>query len=148
MRELKGKSLIEIPNKYIAFDIETTGLDSMYDEIIEIGAIKIEDGKEIETFSTLIKPEYEIDEFITELTGITNEMVMDAPKINEVLPKFMDFIKDSVILGHNVNFDINFIYDKLKVRLTAKFDNNEGSFHFNPAFGFLFNLNQIADFLK
>lgn len=59
MRELKGKSLIEIPNKYIAFDIETTGLDPMYDEIIEIGAIKIEDGKEIETFSTLIKPEYE-----------------------------------------------------------------------------------------
>lgn len=113
MRELKGKSLIEIPNKYIAFDIETTGLDPMYDEIIEIGAIKIEDGKEIETFSTLIKPEYEIDEFITELTGITNEMVMDAPKINEVLPKFMDFINDSVILGHNVNFDINFIYDNL-----------------------------------
>lgn len=113
MRKLKGKSLIEIPNKYIAFDIETTGLDPMYDEIIEIGAIKIEDGKEIETFSTLIKPEYEIDEFITELTGITNEMVMDAPKINEVLPKFMDFIKDSVILGHNVNFDINFIYDNL-----------------------------------
>lgn len=113
MRELKGKSLIEIPNKYIAFDIETTGLDPMYDEIIEIGAIKIEDGKEIETFSTLIKPEYEIDEFITELTGITNEMLMNAPKINEVLPKFMDFIKGSVILGHNVNFDINFIYDNL-----------------------------------
>lgn len=113
MRGLKGKSLIEIPNKYIAFDIETTGLDPMYDEIIETGAIKIEDGKEIETFSTLIKPKYEIDEFITQLTGITNEMVMDAPKINEVLPKFMDFIKDSVILGHNVNFDINFIYDNL-----------------------------------
>jgi len=56
LRELKGKSLIEIPNKYIAFDIETTGLDSMYDEIIEIGAIKIEDGKKIEIFSTLIKP--------------------------------------------------------------------------------------------
>ena len=113
MRELKGKSLIEIPNKYIAFDIETTGLDPMYDEIIEIGAINIEDGKEIGTFSTLIKPEYKIDEFITELTGITNEMVMDAPKINEVLPKFMNFIKGSVILGHNVNFDINFIYDNL-----------------------------------
>ena len=75
MRELKGKSLIEIPNKYIAFDIETTGLDPAYGEIIEIGAIKIENDKEIETFCILIKPEYEIDEFITELTGITNEMV-------------------------------------------------------------------------
>ena len=113
MRELKGKSLIEIPNKYIAFDIETTGLDPMYDEIIEIGAIKIENGKEIETFNTLIKPEYEIDEFITELTGITNEMLKNAPPIDEVLPKFMTFIKDSIILGHNVNFDINFIYDNL-----------------------------------
>lgn len=113
MRELKGKSLIEIPNKYIAFDIETTGLDPMYDEIIEIGAIKIENGKEIETFNTLIKPEYEIDEFITELTGITNEMLKNAPLIDEVLPKFMTFIKDSIILGHNVNFDINFIYDNL-----------------------------------
>ena len=109
MRELKGKSLIEFPNKYIAFDIETTGLDPMYDEIIEIGAIKIENGKEIETFSTLIKPEYEINDFITELTGITNEMVQNAPKINEVLTRFMDFIKDSIILGHNINFDINFI---------------------------------------
>ena len=113
MRELKGKSLIEFPNKYIAFDIETTGLDPMYDEIIEIGAIKIENGKEIETFSTLIKPEYEINDFITELTGITNEMVQNAPKINEVLTRFMDFIKDSIILGHNINFDINFIYDNL-----------------------------------
>ena len=110
MRELKRKSLIEIPNKYIAFDIETTGLDSMYDEI---GAIKIENEKEIETFNSLIKPEYEIDEFITELTGITNEMLKNAPPIDEVLPKFMTFIKDSIILGHNANFDINFIYDKL-----------------------------------
>ena len=76
MRELKRKSLIEIPNKYIAFDIETTGLDSMYDEI---GAIKIENEKEIETFNSLIKPEYEIDEFITELTGITNEMLKNVP---------------------------------------------------------------------
>ena len=79
MGELKGKSLIEIPNKYIAFDIETTGLDPAYGEIIEIGAIKIENGKEIETFNTLIKPEYEIDEFITELTGITNEMLKNVP---------------------------------------------------------------------
>lgn len=112
-REQKGKSLIEIPNKYIAFDIETTGLDSIYDEIIEIGAIKIEDNKEVEIFNTLIKPKYGIDGFITELTGITNEMVKDAPSINEILPEFMNFIKDSIILGHNVNFDINFIYDNL-----------------------------------
>ena len=113
LREQKGNSLIEFPNKYIAFDIETTGLDPMYDEIIEIGAIKIENGKEVEVFSTLVKPKYEIDEFISELTGITNEMVKESPSIDAVLPKFIDFIKDSIILGHNVNFDINFIYDNL-----------------------------------
>ncbi len=112
-REFKGNSLIEIPNEYVAFDIETTGLDSMYDEIIEIGAIKVENGKEMDRFNTLIKPVCKINEFITELTGITNQMVESAPTINEVLPEFMKFIGQSIILGHNVNFDINFIYDNL-----------------------------------
>ena len=114
LREQKGKSLIDIPNNYVVFDIETTGLDPEFDEIIEIGAVKIKDGIKIDTFNSLIKPEYEIDEFITELTGITNEMVENAPSIDEVLPKFMDFIKDYIIIGHNVNFDINFFYDNLK----------------------------------
>ena len=114
LREQKGKSLIDIPNNYVVFDIETTGLDPEFDEIIEIGAVKIKDGIKIDTFNSLIKPEYEIDEFITELTGITNEMVENAPSIDEVLPKFMDFIRDYIIIGHNVNFDINFIYDNLE----------------------------------
>ena len=114
LREQKGNSLIDIPNNYVVFDIETTGLDSEFDEIIEIGAVKIKDGIKIDTFNSLIKPEYEIDEFITELTGITNEMVENAPSIDEVLPKFMDFIKGYIIIGHNVNFDINFIYDNLE----------------------------------
>lgn len=112
-RELKGKSLIECPKKYVAFDIETTGLDSQYDEIIELGAIKIENGKEIAVYHTLVKPENELDEFITELTGITNEMLKEAPTIREVLPNLINFIEDSIVLGHNVNFDINFIYDNL-----------------------------------
>lgn len=114
LREQKGKSLIDIPNNYVVFDIETTGLDPEFDEIIEIGAVKIKDGIKIDTFNSLIKPEYEIDEFITELTGITNVMVENAPSIDEVLPKFMDFIRDYIIIGHNVNFDINFIYDNLE----------------------------------
>lgn len=113
IRNEKGKSLIEVPNRYVVFDIETTGLDPMYDEIIEIGAIKVVEGNIVDTFSTFIKPKYEIPEFITELTGITNDMVKDAPKIKDVLPMFIDFIKDDVLVGHNVNFDINFIYDNL-----------------------------------
>lgn len=116
----KGKSLIHIPNSYIIFDIETTGLDPRYNEIIEIAAIKIVNNMKVDTFSTLVKPEYEVKGYITKLTGITNEMLNKAPLLNEVLPDFIKFIGEDIIVGHTVNFDINFIYDnseKLKLPL-------------------------------
>ncbi len=109
----KGKSLIEILDNYIVFDIETTGLDSSYDEIIEIAALKVKNNKVISQFHSLIKPTQEIDEYITELTGITNEMVADAPSIQQILPKFVEFVGNDILVGHNVNFDINFVYDYL-----------------------------------
>lgn len=112
-RALKGKSTIDLLNDYIVFDIETTGLDSSYDEIIEIGAIKVKNNKIISKFNSLVKPQNEIEEYITELTGITNEMVKDAPTIEEILPDFMNYIGSNILIGHNVNFDINFIYDNL-----------------------------------
>ena len=108
----KGKSLLDFPSNYVLFDIETTGLDPEYDEIIEIGAIKVDNNKVMDEFHSLIKPDNEIDEFITNLTGITNEMVENAPNIEEVLPNFINFIGDEILIGHNVNFDINFVYDK------------------------------------
>ena len=108
----KGKSLLDFPSNYVLFDIETTGLDPEYDEIIEIGAIKVDNNKVMDEFHSLIKPDNEIDEFITNLTGITNEMVENAPNIEEVLPNFINFIGDEIFIGHNVNFDINFVYDK------------------------------------
>ena len=112
-RTLKGKSTIDLLSDYIVFDIETTGLDSSYDEVIEIGAIKVKKNKTVSKFNSLVKPKNEVDEYITELTGITNEMVKDAPTIEEVLPDFMDYIGNDILIGHNVNFDINFIYDNL-----------------------------------
>lgn len=112
-RTLKGKSTIDLLSDYIVFDIETTGLDTSYDEVIEIGAIKVKNNKTVSKFNSLVKPKNEIDEYITELTGITNEMVKDAPAIEEVLPDFMDYIGNDILIGHNVNFDINFIYDNL-----------------------------------
>lgn len=112
-RTLKGKSTIDLLSDYIIFDIETTGLDSSYDEIIEIGAIKVKNNKIVSKFNSLVKPKNEIDEYITELTGITNEMVKDAPTIEEILPDFMNYIGNDILIGHNVNFDINFIYDNL-----------------------------------
>ncbi|KYG92335.1 hypothetical protein A0U40_05170 [[Bacillus] sp. KCTC 13219] len=111
VREHKGKSLISFPESFCVIDIETTGLDSRFDEIIEIAAIKVENGQIVEERSSLVKPSEEIDEYITELTGISNEMVVNENPINIVLDDFMDFWKGYTLVGHNVNFDINFLYD-------------------------------------
>lgn len=112
-REFKGYSIIDYPDSYTVIDIETTGLSYDYDEIIEISAIKFVNGLETEKFSTLVKPIQEIDDFITKLTGITNEMVKNAPSIESAILDFYNFIKDDILVGYNINFDINFIYDNL-----------------------------------
>ena len=111
IRVNKGKSLLSLLNDYTVIDIETTGLSSEWDEIIEISALKISNGEIVDKFSTLIKPNEEISDFIAELTGITNDMVKDAPLVEDVIKPFQEFIGDSVLVGHNVNFDINFLYD-------------------------------------
>lgn len=110
-REHKGMSLLEFPDNYVVFDLETTGFDSQYDDILEIAAIRVENEKIVDKFSTLVNPEHPIDEFITDLTGITDNMVKDAPAIETVLPQFLSFVGNSVLVGHNVGFDIRFIYD-------------------------------------
>lgn len=121
----KGKSLVEFPTNYIVFDIETTGLSNKWDEIIEISAIKIKDGIPSDDFNSLIKPENPISEFITELTGISNDMVSTAPLIKDVLPKFLDFVGNSILVGHNVNFDINFVYNACAKHLNGSLLSND-----------------------
>lgn len=129
MREFKGNNLLALPNSYIVIDTETTGLDYSRCHIIEISAIKYEAGAAVDSFSTLVQPplceywystenpdrfhvvEKYVDDFISDLTGITNEMLSSAPSPTEVMPKFLDFIGDAILIGHNVNFDINFLYD-------------------------------------
>lgn len=123
-REYKGKSQLELIDDYVVIDLETTGLDPTWDEIIEIGAVKISDGKIVNQYNTLVKPINEIDDFISELTGITNDMLLDAPAITEVLPGFIDFIENSIVIGHNVNFDINFIYDNCISANNSPFKND------------------------
>lgn len=110
-RAEKGKSLVDFPEDYVVIDIETTGLSPRYDAIIELAAIKVNENIEVDRFSSLVNPGFKIDPFISELTGITNEMLQGAEKIESVLPKFLDFIGNFHLVGHNVNFDINFIYD-------------------------------------
>lgn len=143
----KGQSLILFPDDYIVIDIETTGLDPDYCSIIEVGAIRIQNRQIMDTFSSLIKPQNYvvvmqqdknnddyiihngetvrfIDKFISELTGITNRMLANAPSEQEVLPNFFNFIGDSVLVGHNVNFDINFLYDRRMSLFSKPLNNN------------------------
>lgn len=110
----KGRSILGLFDRYVALDLETTGLDPVLDEIIEVCAIRYEKGAPVDRFETLVKPEDEIDEFITELTGITNEMVAGAPTFGEVAKRFLKFVGNDIIVGHNISFDIAFLYDALE----------------------------------
>lgn len=123
-REFKGRSLLELVDEYIAIDLETTGLDPRYNDIIEIAAVKMQNGEEIDRFQSLIKIDYPLDPFISELTGITDQILEGAPTIESVLPPFIEFIGDSIVVGHNVHFDINFLYDNAERILHLPVKNN------------------------
>lgn len=94
---------------FVVLDIETTGL-ARTEEIIEIGAIRVKDRRVQEKFSTLVRPRKSIPFSVQEITGINDFMVLEAPRIDEVLPSFLDFIGNDILLGHNiVSFDSKFI---------------------------------------
>lgn len=109
----KGKSRMAFPEDYCVVDIETTGLAPEECEIIEIAAVRYRNGRKAAVFTTLIKPHNRITPFITELTGITNDMVKDAPDITSAIMDFYEFAGSDMLMGYNVNFDINFLYDNL-----------------------------------
>lgn len=102
-----GKYLYD--NDVVVFDIETTGLDALTCEIIEIGAVKIKSGKIVETFETLIKPKAHIPDEIVNLTGITDDMVKDSHNIKQILPDFYKFCYGTTIMAYNIDFDYKFI---------------------------------------
>ena len=124
IRELKGKSLIEDLSDYTVVDIETTGMNWNFCNILEISGLKVRNKEIVEEFSELINPHEPIPYFIRNLTGITDEMVYNAPELKEVLIKFMEFLKDDIIVGHNVNFDVNFLYDNFINVLNEPLTNN------------------------
>lgn len=99
---------------YVAFDIETTGLSPEHNEIIEIGALKVREGKVVDRFIRFIEPEAGIPPMITQLTGITNDMVEGAGNCGEVLPEFLEFCEQDTLIGHNVQFDFSFVKTKAK----------------------------------
>ena len=110
--EKKQNNELDFPKDYTVIDIETTGLSNNYNEIIELSALKIRNDKIVDRYSTLVKPKGKISSFISKLTGITNEMVDTAPSIENILDKYIEFIDNDVVVGHNVRFDIGFINKK------------------------------------
>lgn len=102
----------DLDQTFVVFDIETTGLSPHSDNLTEIGAVKVQNCEIVDSFSTFVNPKMDISYQIQELTRITNEMVKDAPSLEEALPKFIEFAKDSVLVAHNADFDTGFIYQK------------------------------------
>ena len=110
IRENKGNSLLELPDNYTVIDIETTGLDSTLDNILEISAVKVRNNTITDSFSSLVHYAEELPEFITELTGITNDMVKDAPSLDMVLNNFYNFIGNDILIDWAIKKLLYFLH--------------------------------------
>lgn len=127
----KGISLLSLPDNYIVLDLETTGYNPHFDEIIEVACIRYSGSEKIDSFRSYVQPTpygddsiHYVDDFITKLTGITDDMLVTAPKFKDIANELYDYLGDSVIVGHNVNFDINFLYDNFLKCLGCEFKND------------------------
>ena len=107
----KGQNL---QGNFVVFDLETTGFSPVNNRIIEIGAVKVEHGEITDRFSTFVNPQVPIPFRIEELTNINDNMVMDAPVIEEILPQFLEFVGDAVLVAHNAGFDVSFIEENCR----------------------------------
>lgn len=96
-------------DSFVCIDLETTGLDPKQDKIIEIGAVKVERGEVLDEWETFVDPERKLEKRIVELTGIRDEQLAGVKKISEILPDFLAFLGDHVLLGHSVLFDFSFL---------------------------------------
>lgn len=96
-------------NSYVSLDLETTGLNPKLDKIIEIGAVKVVDGRTVDNFASFVSPGRQLEERITELTGITGEDLKDAPLPETIIPKLLEFIGDLPLVGHRILFDYSFV---------------------------------------
>ncbi|NLZ81559.1 MAG: PolC-type DNA polymerase III [Clostridiales bacterium] len=111
-----------LDDTFVVFDLETTGFSPINNKIIELGAVKIQNGEVIDTLSYFVNPQVPIPFKIEKLTGINDEMVLTAEKIEEVLPKFWEFSRDSILVAHNASFDMSFIHVNGK-KIGLVFDN-------------------------
>lgn len=111
----------QLIDDYCVLDTETTGLSAYYDEIIEIGILRVRNNEIVDCYDQLIKPNFDIDDFITALTGITNDMLEGMPSIDSVKTDVLSFIGDDIILGHNTSFDMRFLNEGFKEQLTNRY---------------------------
>lgn len=111
----------QLIDDYCVLDTETTGLSAYYDEIIEIGILRVRNNEIVDCYDQLIKPNFDIDDFITALTGITNDMLKGMPSIDSVKTDVLSFIGDDIILGHNTSFDMRFLNEGFKEQLTNRY---------------------------
>lgn len=123
-RAVYGEARPSFDDEFIVFDIETTGLSRVRDRVTEIGAVRVKNGEVLDVFSSFVNPGMPIPPNITELTGITDEMVKDADGMDKVLPRFLDFIGDRMLVAHNANFDVGFMRaaaEELKLPFTNSY---------------------------
>ncbi len=113
-RAIYGDKATAFEEEFCVFDLETTGLSNKNDKITEIGAVILKNGQVIDRYNSFVNPERPIPERIVELTGITDDMVKDARKIDEVLPEFLEFAGKRVLVAHNANFDVGFVRQACK----------------------------------
>ena len=146
------KELLKLVNlsHFIAFDFETTGLDPVSDRIIEIAAIRFEDGEITDRFVTLVNPDQPISSMITRITGISNEMVRNKPQEGQIIDELLSFLGEDPLVAHNIRFDQSFLKS-----LCERFDKDEVS---NPLYDTLqlgrsllfdqavFNLSSLSEF--
>lgn len=104
-------------SNYCVLDLETTGLSCIKNEIIEVGILKVRNNEIVGRYSKLVKPKAKVSKKITEITGITNEMLEDMPVIEEIIIDILQFIGDDIIIGHNVLFDLGFISSVIEMDL-------------------------------
>ncbi len=134
-------------NTLVALDIETTGLESQNDKIIEIGAVRFSGSEIQEEFNSLINPGKPIPPFISQLTGITDAMVRSAPPVEEVIDQLIDFVKDAPVVGHNVKFDLSFLKKQGALKANKTIDTYEIAAVILPAEG-RYNLRALGQSLS
>lgn len=120
----KGNSLLEVPSDYTLIDLETTGFSSRFDDIIEVGLIKMRNDEEVDRYQTLVKPPKPIPTIVEYVTGIRNDMVINAPKFEDIGRDVWNFLLGEIVIGHNVSFDINFLYDNFERTFKLTFQND------------------------